>query len=60
MEQETELNIHKKNHAPLCCMDVDKFLDFSHKSARLSTMENICGGCDEEYKFIPHRCSVKK
>ena len=55
MEQETELNIHKKNHAPLCCMDVDKFLDFSHKSARLSTMENICGGCDEEYKFIPHR-----
>lgn len=42
MEQETELNIHKKKkQVPLCCMDVDNFLDFSHKSARLSTMENI-------------------
>lgn len=42
MEQETELNIHKKKkQASLCCMDVDNFLDFSHKSAWLSTMGNI-------------------
>lgn len=42
MEQKTELNIHKKKKkASLCCKDVDNFLDFRHKSARLSTMENI-------------------
>lgn len=40
MEQETELNIHKKKKkALLCSMDVDNCLDFSHKSTRLSTME---------------------
>lgn len=42
MEQEIELNINKKKKkVPLCCMDVDKPFDLSHKSVRLSTRENI-------------------
>lgn len=38
MEQETELNIHKKERtSPLYSMDVDNSSNFSHKSVWLST-----------------------